>query len=79
LIRRCTPSGSSASSRTLWSTLKPECLQERIVGDNKLPEAQRRTRTNITGTGTPRVAWSDLPLRDAGLFGPVRLLSSADE
>jgi hypothetical protein len=47
----------------------------RIVGDTKLPEAQRRTRTNITGTGTPRVAWADLPLRNSGLFGPVRLIS----
>jgi hypothetical protein len=45
----------------------------RLVGDSKLPEAQRRTRTNITGTGTPRVAWADLPLRESGLFGPVRL------
>jgi hypothetical protein len=48
----------------------------RLVGDSQLPEPQRRTRTNITGTGTPRVAWSDLPLRDAGLFGPVSLISA---
>jgi hypothetical protein len=46
----------------------------RLVGDSQLPEPQRRTRTNITGTGTPRVAWSDLPLRESGLFGPVRLI-----
>jgi hypothetical protein len=49
----------------------------RIVGDTGLPEEQRRTRTNITGTGTPRVQWADLPLRDSGLFGPVRLIRDA--
>jgi hypothetical protein len=46
----------------------------RIVGDTGLPKEQHRTRTNITGTGTPRVPWADLPLRDSGLFGPVRLI-----
>lgn len=51
----------------------------RIVGDTRLPEDRRRTRTNITGTGTPRVAWADLPLRDSGLFGPVRLRFSSAE
>jgi hypothetical protein len=46
----------------------------RLVGDALLPEAQRRTRTNITGSGTERAAWKYIPLRDSGLFGPVRLL-----
>ena len=50
----------------------------RIVGDTRLPAEQRRTRTNITGTGTPRVPWADLPLRDSGLFGPVRLIHDAE-
>ena len=29
-MRRCTPCWSPASNRTLWSTLKPECFQERM-------------------------------------------------
>jgi hypothetical protein len=49
----------------------------RIVGDTALPEDQRRTRTNITGTGTPRVPWADLPLRNSGLFGPLQLIHDA--
>jgi hypothetical protein len=45
----------------------------RLVGDAKLPEAQRQTRTNITvSAGKP---WRDLELRDSGLFGPVRLVA----
>ncbi len=45
----------------------------RLVGDAKLPEAQRRTRTNITvSAGKP---WRELELRDSGLFGPVRLVA----
>jgi hypothetical protein len=50
----------------------------RIVGDTALPADQRRTRTNITGTGTPRVPWADLPLRNSGLFGPVRLIHDVE-
>ena len=46
-MRRCTPSGSPASSRTLWSTLKPECFQERILATSSsviLPSATHRRR-----------------------------------
>ncbi len=39
----------------------------RIIGDAKLPEAQRRTRTNITKLT------KDTPLEPSGLLGPVRL------
>jgi hypothetical protein len=40
----------------------------RIIGDAALPEAKRRTRTNITKLT------KDTPLEPSGLFGPVRLL-----
>jgi hypothetical protein len=39
----------------------------RIIGDTKLPAAERRTRTNITNLT------KDTPLEPSGLFGPVRL------
>jgi hypothetical protein len=39
----------------------------RIIGDSKLPESQRRTRTNITKLT------KDTPLEPSGLLGPVRL------
>jgi hypothetical protein len=70
------------SARPGMNTLEIEVANtwaNRIVGDTGLPEEQRRTRTNITGTGTPRVQWADLPLRDSGLFGPVRLIRDAGE
>ncbi len=41
----------------------------RIIGDAALPEAQRRTRTNITRL------FKNTPLEPAGLLGPVRLLT----
>jgi hypothetical protein len=71
----------SRAARSGSNTIEIEVANtwaNRIVGDTKLPEAQRRTRTNITGTGTPRVAWANLPLRDAGLFGPVQLIYSGE-
>jgi len=43
----------------------------RIIGDASLPEAQRLTRTNI------RKLTANTPLEEAGLLGPVRLLSTA--
>lgn len=43
----------------------------RLIGDSKLPKDQRVTRTNITGSGTPRKRWEDIELRPSGLFGPV--------
>jgi hypothetical protein len=67
------------AARPGLNTIKIEVANtwaNRIVGDTKLPETQRRTRTNVTGTSTPRVAWADLPLRNSGLFGPVQLISS---
>lgn len=45
----------------------------RLVGDARLPPAQRITHTNITTSG--QRPWTELtPLR-SGLFGPVRLIS----
>ena len=41
----------------------------RIIGDATLPEAQRRTQTNI------RKLTKDTALMPSGLFGPVRLLT----
>jgi hypothetical protein len=41
----------------------------RLIGDASLPEAQRLTRTNI------RKLTAKTPLEEAGLLGPVRLLS----
>jgi hypothetical protein len=42
----------------------------RIIGDASLPEAERRTRTNI------RELKATTPLTESGLFGPVRLLET---
>ncbi|MCB9913496.1 MAG: hypothetical protein H6827_10900 [Planctomycetes bacterium] len=44
----------------------------RLVGDAALPAAERRTRTNITRSLGR--TWADIPLRESGLFGPVRLV-----
>ncbi|MCP5528705.1 MAG: hypothetical protein H7A47_18090, partial [Verrucomicrobiales bacterium] len=44
----------------------------RLVGDAALPAAERRTRTNITRSLGK--TWADIPLRESGLFGPVRLV-----
>ena len=51
----------------------------RLVGDARLPEGQRLCRTNITGSGTPRKPWRDVPLRKSGLFGPVRLVMTVEK
>lgn len=46
----------------------------RLVGDAKLPLAERATRTNIeVSDGKP---WAELGLLDSGLFGPVRLVAT---
>ncbi|MGL5017976.1 MAG: glycosyl hydrolase [Luteolibacter sp.] len=45
----------------------------RIIGDSKLPESERRTRTNITKLT------KDTPLEPSGLLGPVRLWVSGGE
>jgi hypothetical protein len=52
----------------LWSN--------RIVGDAKLPENQRYTRTNITSPRTWGPPWQEAPLLESGLIGPVRLLAA---
>ncbi len=44
----------------------------RLVGDARLPERERRTRTNVTNSGFG--PWKDTPLVRSGLFGPVRLV-----
>lgn len=49
--------------------------QNRLIGDARLPAAERRTRTNILVSG--RKAWKDLEPIESGLFGPVRLVPSA--
>lgn len=43
----------------------------RLVGDAKLPPAQRSTRTNVTTSGER--PWAQLEPVRSGLFGPVRL------
>ncbi|MFO7933431.1 MAG: glycosyl hydrolase [Bacteroidales bacterium] len=46
----------------------------RLVGDGKLPEPERFTKTNITGPNwQTRVPWEDSPLIESGLIGPVRI------
>lgn len=47
----------------------------RLVGDARLPAAERRTRTNIVQS--QRKAWKDLAPIESGLFGPVRLVPVA--
>lgn len=44
----------------------------RIIGDARLPESERRTRTNITNLN------KDTPLEPSGLTGPVRLCVAAE-
>ncbi len=44
----------------------------RLVGDARLPAAQRQTRTNVAIS--QRKAWKDLDPIASGLFGPVRLV-----
>lgn len=46
----------------------------RLIGDALLPKEKRSTRTNITGSGTPRKSWKNINPRPSGLFGPVKLL-----
>ncbi|MCP4608572.1 MAG: hypothetical protein GY845_07650 [Planctomycetes bacterium] len=51
----------------------------RLVGDTKLPPDQRYCRTNITYSGTPGIAWKDIPLRPSGLMGPVKLIQAVEK
>ena len=51
----------------------------RLVGDAKLPPDQRYCRTNITYSGTPGIAWKDIPLRQSGLLGPVQLIQAVEK
>jgi hypothetical protein len=51
----------------------------RLVGDSKLPLAQRFCQTNITASGTPGRLWKDIPLRDSGLLGPVQLILAVEK
>jgi len=44
----------------------------RLAGDARLPEDERRTRTNVLYTGGH--SWKNTPLLESGLFGPVRIL-----
>ncbi len=50
----------------------------RLVGDALLPQEERYCRTNITGSGTPKKPWRDVPLHESGLFGPVRLIPAVE-
>ncbi|MBI4909490.1 MAG: hypothetical protein HY820_38080 [Acidobacteria bacterium] len=45
----------------------------RLIGDSKLPPAQRTTRTNVTTSGG--LPWNKLEPLESGLFGPVRLIA----
>ena len=51
----------------------------RLVGDTKLPPEKRYCRTNITRSGTPGIAWKDIPLRPSGLMGPVQLVPAVEK
>jgi hypothetical protein len=51
----------------------------RLVGDALDPEGRRYCRTNISGSGTPFQAWKDVPLRESGLLGPVRLIPAIEQ
>jgi hypothetical protein len=51
----------------------------RLVGDAQLSQGQRRCRTNITGSGTPQKPWREVPLRESGLLGPVRLVMTIEK
>lgn len=44
-----------------------------IIGDAKLPESERRTRTNIT------ILNESTPLEPSGLTGPVRVYVPSDD
>ena len=46
----------------------------RLIGDARLPEGQRITRTNVTMSGGKR--WVDLEPLPSGLLGPVRLIAA---
>jgi len=47
----------------------------RLAGDARLPEGQRRTRTNVAMSGGK--PWAELEPLASGLFGPVRLVAVA--
>ncbi|MHC4205095.1 MAG: glycosyl hydrolase, partial [Planctomycetota bacterium] len=58
----------------------------RLVGDAHLPPDQRfgspkdsLRRTNITHSGTPGKQWKDIPLRQSGLLGPVKLIQAVEK
>ncbi len=51
----------------------------RLVGDARSPQKERYCRTNITGSGTPRKPWRDVPLHESGLLGPVRLILAVEK
>jgi len=67
----------TAAARAGENTLTMEVANtwnNRLVGDGKLPEPQRFTKTNITGPNwQTRVPWKDSPLHESGLIGPVRI------
>jgi hypothetical protein len=45
----------------------------RLIADDALPEAQRKTHTNLT-TGPTTRRWREAPPKPSGLLGPVRLM-----
>ncbi len=51
----------------------------RLVGDAHLPPEKRFCRTNVTGSGTPRKPWREVPLHESGLLGPVRLIPATEK
>ncbi len=47
-------------------------LNNRLVGDYRRPESQRQTRSNVIKGPTPWTKpWSEVPLLESGLLGPV--------
>jgi hypothetical protein len=45
----------------------------RLIADDALPEAQRKTHTNLTAGPTNR-RWREAQPKPSGLLGPVRLM-----
>jgi len=65
----------SAAARSGVNRLEVKIVNlwpNRLIGDQQLPRAERRTRTNITKFK------KDSPLLPSGLLGPVRILAPTD-
>ncbi len=51
-------------------------LNNRLIGDAKIPEKYRQTKSNVKRLPTAwKTPMKDAPLRESGLMGPVKLIS----